>query len=281
MKNIIILLFAFLALNSCQKEFKVDNSGYKPKLVVNNLFLQNTPFAIVVSQSVNVYDSTLPSYISNATVTLFVNNVFAETLTPAGTGNYNATTIPSPGNTYKVKVSQSGFDAVEAENALPNPVKIIDWTYIDSTSVDSKGDYYGDLTFTIVDPPEENNYLLSFQFYDIGSGQYIYLSNFSSNDQSLNQNLAKRLQNGEYLFTDNLFNAKKKTFLLSIPSGHYTNTPNYLLKLYSLSKDAYFYYYSQPVNNNVGQFNTTPIYSNVKSGLGIFAGRSLDVDTIQ
>ncbi len=281
MKNSLNILLLLALFCSCQKVLKVDNSGYKPKLVVNNLFQQNTPFEIVVSKSVNVYDTLLPSFIPDAIVKLFVNNSYVETLTPFGVGYYNAVTIPTPGNTYKLEVSRDGFDAVETENILPDPVKISDWTYIDSVSKDTKGDYYGQLSFTIDDPPQENTYLISFQFYDAVSAQYIYLSNISSNDQSLNQSLAKRLQNGEYLFTDNLFNGKKKTILLNIPSGYYTTRPDYLLKLYSLSKDAYLYAYSKPEKTAPGEFNKTPIYTNVKNGLGIFAGRSLDVDTIR
>ncbi len=279
MKNIIfITLFVFL-LGSCRKEFKVDNTNYKPKLVLNNLFEQNSPFVVVVSASINVFDTILPSYLSTAIVKLYVNGAYSETLTSVGMGAYSSNTIPLPNNTYKVVVTNAGFDDAEAENTLPNPVKLTDIIYHDSAYQSSNGDYFGDLSFTINDPLEENNYLLSFQFWDVVTQSYIYLSTFESADQSLNQNLAKRMLNGEYLFTDNLFNGKKKTILLQIPSGYYNGTPNYLLKLYSLSKAAYFYSYTKP-NNNANTMNQTPIYSNVKNGLGIFAGRSLDVDTI-
>jgi len=280
MKNIFLISVVLLFLSSCQKEFEVDNSNYRSKLVLNNLFQQNSPFEIVVSKSVNVYNTTLPSYLSTATVKLYIDNIFAETLTPFGLGYYNATTIPTPGKTYKVVVSNPGFEDIEAENTLPNPVKITNWSYIDSTSKNNNGDYFGELSFTIIDPTEENSYLLSFQFYDVVTQQYLYLASFESDDQSLNQNLAKRLQNGEYLFTDNLFNGKQKSFLLRIPSGYYQNKPDYLLKLYSVSKAAYFYSYSKPESNGFTS-SKTPVYSNVKNGLGIFAGRSLDVDTIR
>ncbi len=279
-KNILLFCCSFILLASCQKEFQVDNTNYKPKLVLNNLFQQNAPFEVVVSKSTNVYDTILPSYLSTATVKLYVNGAYTETLTSIGQGKYNATTLPTAGNTYKISVSNAGFDDAVAENKMPNPVKISNWAYIDSTFKDSNGDYFGDLTFTIDDPMEENNYLLSFQFWDVVTQSYLYLSLFESADQSLNQNLAKRLQNGEYLFTDNLFNGKKKNILLKIPSGYYDTTPNYLLKLYSLSKAAYFYAYTKP--ETIGNaLNNTPIYSNVTNGLGIFAGRSLDVDTIR
>ena len=118
---------------------------------------------------------------------------------------------------------------------------------------------------------------MSLKFWDDTRKEYIYLSGFTSEDQSLNQNLAVRLMNGEFLFTDNLFNGKRKTFILKVPSGYYFGMPNYLLSLYSLSKDAYFYAYSKSSN---GPSNSSATYSNVKNGLGVFAGRSLDTDTI-
>ena len=135
------------------------------------------------------------------------------------------------------------------------------------------------MSFTFVDPPEENSYLLVFEFYNTVTNEYMPLRTFRSNDQSLNENLARRLDNGEYLFNDNLFNSKKKSILLQIPSGNYINSPDFLLKLYSLTKDAYLYSFSK--SNSSGSVNSSAIYSNVKNGLGIFAARSLDVDTIK
>jgi hypothetical protein len=281
MRHSIPLLLVTLMAISCQREFEVDNSNYKPKLVINNLFQQNTPFEVVVSHSVNIYDTTQPAYVKTATVKLFVNGAYAETLTPFGQGYYSANTIPTAGNTYKMTVTHPDYAEIEAENKLPNPVQIATWYYIDSTSKDNNGDWFGDLSFTINDPSEENDYLLSVKFWDVVSAQYIYLASFESDDEALNASLAKRMENGEYLFTDDLFNGTRKTFILKIPSGYYQTDPNYLLSLYSLSKDAYFYEYTKPDDVNLGTINTTPIYTNVKNGLGIFAGRSLDTDTIK
>lgn len=280
MKKYIIIIFALALLSACQKEFQVDNSKYEPKLVVNNLFQQNTPFEVRVSHSVNVYDTINPEYVSTAVVKLYINGQYTETLSPFGNGYYSAVSIPEPSKTYRLQVSNTGFKDAEAENTLPNPVQISDWYYIDSTYQDANGDYYGELSLTINDPAEENNYLLSLEFYDVVTASYLNLGTFSSDDQSLNQNLAKRLDNGEYLFTDNLFNGKKKVILLKVPSGFYQTQPNYLLKLFSLSKDAYFYAYTKPTGGLNG-FNNSPVYTNVKNGLGIFAGRSLFVDTIR
>ncbi len=277
MKKSLILIFTIVFFASCEKPFTVDNSNYVSKLVVNNLFEQGTPFEISVSNSVNVYDTLIPKYLSSSDVKLYINNAFAETLASAGNGYYTATTIPIPGNTYKVTVSNAGFPLAETESVLPVAVKISDWYYLDSTLQNSNGDYFGELSFTIDDPLGENNYLLSLKFWDDTRKEYIYLSGFTSEDQSLNQNLAVRLMNGEFLFTDNLFNGKRKTFILKVPSGYYFGMPNYLLSLYSLSKDAYFYAYSKSSN---GPSNSSATYSNVKNGLGVFAGRSLDTDTI-
>ncbi len=114
MKNTITLSILIFLFGSCQKrDFKVDNKDYKSKLVINNLFEQNLPFEIRVSHSVNIYDTVLPEYLSTATVRLYTNNQYTETLTPGIAGYYTAGTVPTPGNTYKITVSSPGFDSIE------------------------------------------------------------------------------------------------------------------------------------------------------------------------
>lgn len=289
MKKYFLTALSVLLLSSCEKEFTPFTSPYANKIVINSLFEQSTPITVNISNSVNVYGTATPEYRDNATIKLFRNNVLLQTITGGGVqGDYTSGVIPAPGETYKVMVSLPGFTDAEAENTMPSSVKISNWTYVDSTfkrknQNTGMDDFFGDFTFTINDPPVSNKYLLKFYFYDDVSSTYIAMGNVESNDEALNSdNLATYLGNGEWVFSDNLFNGRKKTFSMQIPSGYYQTKYNYLIQLYNLSDDAYFYLYSQS-NNTGGGFGGgfSQIYSNVKNGVGIFAGRSLEVDTIK
>ncbi len=85
------------------------------------------------------------------------------------------------------------------------------------------------------------------------------------------------MSNGEFMFKDTPFNGRTKTFEVLVPSG-LTTTPDYLLSFYTLSHDAYLFLYSEPEDPTTYDAD---IYKNVKNGLGIFAGMSLDADTIK
>ncbi len=283
MKKYIAFIGIILLLSSCEKEFDPKLPPYKPKIVVTDLFEQGKPFSFKVSHSVDIFDGTHnPDYNNDATVKLYADNVLAEVVANSGSlGVYDAGTVPVPGKTYKVVVSVPGFDDAEAESTLPVPVKINSWSYKDSTlmKLNDQGfeRWYGTLKFTIFDPPGENNYLFSLKFYDQTTSSYIYISTIESGDEALNENFAKRMSNGEFMFKDTPFNGRTKTFEVLVPSG-LTTTPDYLLSFYTLSHDAYLFLYSEPEDPTTYDAD---IYKNVKNGLGIFAGMSLDADTIK
>jgi hypothetical protein len=282
MKNYIIIFFFLILFSACQETFDPKLPPYRAKIAFNDLFEQNQPFSFSVSHSVDIFDTVNePEYNNNAVVKLFVDGVLKETVPNSGAqGRYDATTVPVPGKNYKVIVSVPGFEDAEAENTLPVPVTIQSWSFKDSDitkiDIDQHETLYGTLKFTIVDPPVDNQYMFSIKFHDQLSGNYIFISTISSDDEVLNGNFAKRLSNGEFLFKDTRFNGKTKTFEVLIPCGLVTQA-DYLLSFYTLSKDSYLYYYTEPGDASLDAM----LYNNVKNGLGIFAGRSLSTDTIK
>jgi hypothetical protein len=282
MKKYTLILSVIIFFCGCEEKFDPQLAPYKAKIVCNDLFEQGQPFNITVSHSVSIFDqSKNPDYNNDATVKLFVNDVLTETVANSGAlGVYQASTVPVPGKTYKVVVSVPGFDDAEAVNTLPLPVAVQNWSYKDSTlsKIDISGTetWYGSLKFTINDPPSNNKYMLSVKFHDPISGEYVFISTINSDDEALSETFARRLENGEYIFRDTPFNGKSKTFEILVPSG-LIFTPDYLLSFYTLSDDAFLFYYSQPTGLN----SESSLYNNVKKGLGIFAGRSLVTDTIR
>nr|WP_321358764.1 DUF4249 domain-containing protein [uncultured Draconibacterium sp.] len=151
-KQITTVLFSvsFLFLISCEKEIVFKGDEIKPMLVVNGLVVAGDTITVRLAKSRSKLEDSYASYvITNAQVDLYVDDVFAETLTPVkemvygsdvplALGKYKGTVIGEAGKNYRLEILADGFSPVRCETTVPNPVEILYW---DTTTVNNLGNY--------------------------------------------------------------------------------------------------------------------------------------------
>ena len=291
----LILVTCCFLLYACQKEVKIDMPTYSPKLVVNCFFNPDSTWKVNLSSSVPISGNDQPSYISNATVELYEDNVLISTLSYADS-NYVNNQKPLLNKLYTLKVSAPGFESVEcsdkllsttttftakldtiqryitiknlafSENIPVSPLKI---GIKDEATVENFYEFRGIYTNDQITPVRTTNVI----FHSLSPG----LESFSRYQRLV-------------LFRDLLFNGKEndlmlyldnqQTFFMTyLPSGDigvlWWKINNLYFEMKQVSEQYFLYqktFLQQKYNRENPFAEPTKVYTNVKNGLGIFAG---------
>jgi len=179
-----------------------------------------------------------------------------------------------------------GFAMVGCTDSIPLPTTYTEIRHVDIAGKDEEGASYSAIVFTFNDNQEQINY---YEAKIIMGRAYSYLI-YISDPALLNEGLPiavfsdELIQNGTYTMTINYYNSNYP----DEPSGGFSKMLPMVLELRSISYDYYRYVkdlylyetgrYPAIVGGVVTPFQ---LHSNVKNGLGIFAGYSRVVsDTI-
>jgi len=317
-KNIrffITFIFVIALLSSCFKEVKFDDNDFKPMLVLNGIVEQDTNFVVNVSQTHSILTQvdTLNVFILDATVKLFENDKYLETLIFDSLGIYHSINKAKANTKYKITVEKEGFETATGYFDFTNPasfeVKNVEYElrdtimYYDKPVSGSDNFTRVNLNYTIVindNANEKNNYSLFVysNVQEIGSGmifnengyeEYIeYIDNGYSKiwynfidefDYQKYENYFKSFYTFNTSFdilTDDFFNGQKLELNYEC---YFTTTDLQPLKinLVNVSDELLKYLESEQLSNDVaGNPYTEPvnIYSNVENGVGITIGLS-------
>jgi len=270
-KTFLNFIFVFL-FYSCTKEIEIDTHGFKQQIVVNSILDTAKPICIDFSFTQTPID----------TFTIIKDSIFIELyengrkLLETKTLSNNITTNikPQAGSSYQLKVYVEGFDTVYACDTIPHLINIVDAYYIGPISIDKYGDQSAKYNFSISDPSETKNY---YEF-DWGYSEY----EKALDPVFINEGDVSYHPSTHY-FSDELFNGKSYNFsIVSWLSQNAGWQPTIVLK--SVSRNYYLYrkhltrhFATQPtLDLEVGAliFKSEPqqMYSNIKNGVGIFAG---------
>jgi hypothetical protein len=241
------------------------------------------------------------SYIADATINIYENNILIKTI---DTSFYKLVNIsdeiiyystdlkPQIGKEYIVEISAEGYETIMAEGVLPNAVsfEVNQFVIIDSFKYEYPlGVYWLDLkaefNVRIDDPPFENNYYALYVLYfDVDSNYFItYSLTTTSDDLSIEGTDDINLQS--VLFTDKLFNGEQHeiSFNVDCTSLPLDNSNKVYVYLASYSEDTYLYRHSYALfQESYGDFFSQPVqvYSNIKNGYGIFGGYVTKRDSV-
>jgi hypothetical protein len=122
--NLLLLMFftTSLLFTACVEEYDIEDKDFESRLVVNALFDADSPWAVEISKTVDIFDPGVENEkITFAKVEIFdQNNEFKYELYHQGDGVYGREDYsPSPKRRYSVKVSAPGFHAVTATGYVP------------------------------------------------------------------------------------------------------------------------------------------------------------------
>jgi hypothetical protein len=282
-------LVLMIVFTSCEKTIDINVESKATKLVVNSLISisPDSVVAVNVSKSLSILDNDNIVYINDATVNLYENGVFLQTLSFDNNGNYYAYQVtPDFGKNYSLKVSAPGYKDAYAENNIPMPIQIIS---VDTMTVSGEWNDMLQCKIKFYDNPDERNYYFFNvrslnEKYDPDSTINYSLSNiyFDSTDPIVEETLKN---NFGILFSDEMINGQ--TYSLSVLLNKYDFTGNDTIMVYfNLNSITYdFYLYAKSYANHVSAqgdpfAEPVQVYNNITGGYGVFAGFSSSVDSV-
>jgi hypothetical protein len=281
----------------------LDIPPHNPSLVLNGLLDTDASVQVVVSHSVGAFSNDIPTFINNANVMLYKDNVLVDSLLPDMTdivyvyysnNNYNSDSLPmyyyrcnsvaDTNATYRVEVSHPNYTSISAETFIPKDITIFNID-IDTTSNEDK---IG-LTFSFNDNVNQQNYYRLKLFSSCTKewvNEFGYeeeynfrgYSEFLSNDPSFPADIpfeGYTFQGENVVFTDALFNGQQKTIRLDVETSlKYSDCDTVMIRFSTFSNDTYSYYNSLGDHADKGELGlfggeVIPVYSNVDNGLGV------------
>jgi hypothetical protein len=290
--NILIAIALFTA--SCEKTINIALPPVAPQLVINCTSDVLQPISIEVSRTASIREQQIHPdlLVKNATVQLYVDDVFAETIAFDSLLGYQSRIVSQAGKKYALKISAPSFVTVESSVVVPGTVVISHVERIPFAAKDQNGNYQDALVITFLDPPRAGDFYLiklegaadSIWHPGPGTGYGNFCVN--SSDASIETSstdladITVCLESNGIFFRDILFNGRQKEVKLYVPSGsmepHYNgvDSTNATIELVHVT-EAYFRYEksSRLAQNSNGDPFSEPVnvYTNITNGLGIFS----------
>ena len=284
MKKLTFLVLIVSGLFACETKLDLSEVNGRTRLVVNALVNDQDKVEIQVSQTIPLGSTGAVEFVKNAVVRVRDENGNSTGFTyNVGTDKYeNLTFRALAGKYYSVSVIAPGFDEVFAEMVMPDKASKNPSTWKDSTDLDSSGFPTGTLSVKLNDKGVENNYYrISLFYYDDITATWNTLLPVTRDAAIENDAIVS--DNGSWVFSDRSFNGQQKNIEFITPFGYALGTPKYLVVTESLN-DSYFKYFQSIENYKAGAGvfgEATPVFSNIRNGVGIWAGSSISRDTIR
>ena len=303
MKIRLLLSATFLAalLSSCEKEIELKTKSSKC-IVANALITDNEPIEVSVYSGVDFVGRNSSQWLEDATLAVYRNGELLEEIIGMNTdSSYRTSVIPVVGETYTIKVDCQRYPSATATATVPNPlqVKVLQ---TDSVQMRIHDDGYktyesaGEVELSITDTTNELRYylltIIGYHYFmktpdDIKT---TYLTprynNSTAQSTSMSDILThlfesddvKEIEEKNYILLSNQ-NWRGKSTTLRFGLCHCSEIPSDI-NVMSFDEEYYKYFISKELQQNSEEDDLmfgepVNIYSNVKNGLGLFAGYNL------
>jgi len=295
MKHLIFILI-ILITTSCSKIIEIDIPEKDKQVVVNCLLTPDSTLNVELTKSLYIFENNT-DFINNATVELYENNIFVENLTYKDSGNYYSPNInPMENNIYEIRISTPDFTNILAIDTIPEKVLINSILTTDYIGTNQFGQSFAELTVDITDPSNTDNYYEIFLMcryvvdYPVNNTVITTGVRWFSNDIAITEENGTTDNNtnkyGSFIFSDKYF--KGQNYDLKVNYLPETGTEDYKLFviLNTVSKQYYDFkkklmLYRNARNNEFWGINEPVFVSgNINNGLGIFAGYSTNIDSL-
>lgn len=294
MRHSIFIFALFVSIVGCESTDIVDLPHQEPRIVINSAGLNDNLFRARVTASEDVLSLERVNHINDATVNIYENDAFVETLTfikesihdEQGQLYKAAIAKPTPGNIYKITATSPGYPPVEAEYLQPDIVEV---EAFEITVLGPIEDWRSLLlnealaTVGFTDPPGPNYYeiLMSsttdttkHSFFS-GGGELQFI------DPAYKQDRETRYGYDFQVFDDTYFEGQPVKFdfqLLYFTEKALGGPPvetRFKVYLRNITKDYYQYLKTtslQVKTSNDPFAQPVIIHSNITNGYGIFGG---------
>jgi hypothetical protein len=277
-RTILFILFV-LTISSCEKYINVPIPEESNKLVLNLLMNKDSLMMATVTLSGRLSGATNLPDVTNATVKLYENETFKETLTPYLRFNrfyFRSSTLPKSGYTYRLTAEAPGYGEVSGSDYIPDTVKIgeLKMTVAQMNSWQTKTT----ISVQLHDDPAVQNYY-RIRVYQVnewvdanGNGGSQKLQQYFESEEA-NLGIFNNASDTDFYTTDALFNGRSPRFIFKINTD--SKFKKMLVEVSSLTYDSYNYLNSAFMarEKNEDAFSEKVIvYNNIKNGLGIVGG---------
>lgn len=278
-----VALFSFAILSSCERDADLSKINTEQRLVVNALINNRESLSFQLTKSVALTEENNIQNVTNAQVYLIdeADNRMKLNYNPL-TERYVLGFVPLAGRSYSLLIAAPGFQQIESKTILPGAGLSNKPTWKDSTAWDKDGFPLGSLFIPINDDASrENYYRVSINYWNSTSAEWVPLK-ISSSDPIIVEDAIQN-KDGSIVINDEQFNGKFKTFNFQTPFGFTGQNPKFLIKTENLSKEYYDYFRSLDRYTEASGFfdEPTAVFTNIRNGLGIFAGSTVRLDTIK
>lgn len=314
MKKYLFLLCWLLSV-SCTRDVVLELPPVPSRLVLNSSVSPGEDVTAFLSKSWFILDTITDDGIRNGTIRVFVNDRLQGTMQPMENERYTGQyVLPGcrvvSGDCLRLEATAPGFDPVEAETVIPDPVEVLLVDTVRFFKFNSLGYEYPSLRLYIRlrDEPDKRNYyrLMVEKVVEYKKGDSVTVaSSMSHADIPLSVSLSLVYEdpvfrmtvtnpivdqlNGKTCrgtFTDDMFDGNEYTVCSSFypvensyADDSVMTTVHYDIRLLAVS-EAYYHYLTVVQNFSIslgdayldGLVEPSATYTNVKNGFGIVAG---------
>lgn len=300
-------LLGLVAVFGCEKDLEYDLPAAKPQLVVNSLFSLDSLIRIEVSISGSPGSGSVLRSLKSPKISLFEDEIQVKDFvldsmyaTPFSFGNTpNASVAPiklyyhqtsdtriRSGRPYTIEVRYPGMTTVTATNTVPRPVRATRVEQLHPSAINIDGTNMVKQSFTIDDnggrenfygvevlasPSDHSSAAERIPFF---SGEKSFSENLTVTDGQYSQGVLYQPENGVY-FSNGKFIGRTKQFDMYVDEQYTSGLHDLKVRVFTLSKDFFEFaisYQKQKTSAGNPYAEPTQVYSNIESGLGIFAG---------
>lgn len=294
------VLFLIALLSSCEKEIELTTQSNKC-IVANALIAENEPIAINIFGGVDYIGKKRSELLENANLTVFCNGELLEVINGINSdSSYRTSVVPKAGETYSIKIDCLHYPTATASAIVPNPIQI-KVLQPDSVQVFVGIDGYttyessGEVVLSITDTTNElRYYLLTITGYlkfpsspDTVKYQMtpVY-NNLNAQPTSLSDIMTHLFESADVehvkdkdyiLFSNQNWQGETTTLRFGLDNFSEKDADIYVM---TFDEEYYKYFISKELRKNEDEESLmfsepVSIYSNVKNGLGLFAGYSM------
>ena len=277
-----------LVISGCRKDIFIEIPEQEPKIVLSALIEQDSTFKVYVSKSRNTGKKEALLYLQTATVDVFKNDNYEETLeiekyiSPVDTIYFYPSSVrATAGDKITIKASSKDLKDVEGTTEIPKAVEITSLELKEVINEDGLFVRTANMEISFKDPSETKNYY-HIKVYTVYEPPYLSTLGYSTNDvNAIDAAYSEVLFDNSFLWDDLYFSGLEKKINISFSPQPIDAT--YKIELRTISKEYFQFYrtlYLQQQNSSGPFAEPINIFSNIKNGYGIVAGYSAVSDTI-
>ena len=289
-RSALAFLLVLVFSSSCEQLSELSEADlpeFVDQLVVNADLDNTNNVSLEVSTTTWAYEAGTPEVIGD--VTLVFTQEGIEIPLTLNSGRFSSPVKPKSGEVFTVAVFKDNYRTISANCRIPEQVLNKTSGYVSGGGTDLQGRVGDEVFIEFDDPSGEDFYEIKFFYYSELANEFI-LFDFEVDDLTLRSPNTLKLNNGGFLFSDELFDGSRKRFS-AIATAALTSANSdikYLVQLKKVSKDYWKYWRTlqqfrdQQEGNGSGPFgNAVILHSNVSGGLGVMMSSYVESDTIR